>query len=112
MQHIVFGAGLVGRYLAASLMHNGSSVAMVCRPAKQAALAESLRITDYCGNDFTVGTLPCVGDNRADSRPDYLWVCTKCTSLSSAIADIKPHINRHTLIICLQNGLGAEHIMA
>lgn len=110
MEHMVFGAGLIGGYLGAALMTSGRSVGWVVRAKTQQKLSSGLRVTDYLDNDERVEKLHFV-DVNSDSKdqfPNYLWLTVKCTALEAAIDDLRRVVGPETTIICLQNGLGAE----
>jgi len=110
MEHMVFGAGLIGGYLGAALMKSGRSVGWVVRPKTQQKLRNGLRVTDYLDHDERVENLAFVDVNScsADQHPTYLWLTVKCTALQAAVDDLKRVVGPQTTIICLQNGLGAE----
>ncbi|CAM3733996.1 2-dehydropantoate 2-reductase [Parendozoicomonas haliclonae] len=109
MKHLVFGAGLIGGYLGANLLLNGQTVDWVVRPATREKLAKGLRITDYAGNSAELNNLTFFDpQNSAGQYPDVLWLTVKCTALEKAIPDIQACMGKNTMIICLQNGLGAE----
>ncbi|MGH1374383.1 MAG: 2-dehydropantoate 2-reductase [Cellvibrionaceae bacterium] len=110
MEHLVFGAGLIGGYLGASLMISGRDVGWVVRPKTQEKLRNGLRVTDYLGNDRRVEDLKFVDVNSADvnEAPAILWLTIKCTALEAAVDDIRAVIGLNSVIISLQNGLGAE----
>ncbi len=110
MEHMVFGAGLIGGYLGASLMISGRDVGWVVRPKTQEKLSHGLRVTDYLGNDKRVESLQFVDVQSAgvNEPPKVLWLTIKCTALEAAVDDIRSVIGPDTLIISLQNGLGAE----
>lgn len=109
MEHVIFGAGLIGGYLGAALMASERAVGWVVRPATQIKLNAGLRITDFAGTDIRVNDLQFVDvDKGLSTPPQYLWLTVKCTALASAIDDLRPLLGPDTVVISLQNGLGAE----
>ncbi len=110
MQHVVFGAGLIGGYLGAALMKSQQNVGWVVRSATQEKLSSGLRVTDYLNHDEQVTDLNFIDPHSSIQREPvkYLWLTIKCTALEKAMDDIRPLLAPDTLIICLQNGLGAE----
>lgn len=108
MEHLVFGAGLIGGYLGASLMISGREVGWVVRAKTRENLSRGLRITDYAGNDRYVDNLQFVDPGDVHQPPEILWLTIKCTALEAAVDDVRSIIGPDTLIISLQNGLGAE----
>lgn len=110
MEHLVFGAGLIGGYLGAALMVSERQVGWVVRAKTQQKLSNGLRVTDYQGSDKRVENLHFVdvNANAVDEPPKVLWLTIKCTALKAAIDDLRSVIGPETMIICLQNGLGAE----
>ncbi|MBU3069415.1 2-dehydropantoate 2-reductase [Aestuariicella sp. G3-2] len=111
-EHVVFGAGLVGGFLGAALMASDQSVGWVVREATRKKLQSGLKITDYHDNEATVTDLQFVTPNPEGlfdvPAPRYLWLTVKCTALDAVLQEIKSLVGPETIIICLQNGLGAE----
>ena len=108
-QHLVFGAGLIGAYLGGALQLAGINVALVCRTAVKRKLAQGMTLGDYLGNQAGPITLTFV--ERAEQLPQavkVLWLTVKCTGLSVALTDMAPFVDADTLILCCQNGLGAD----
>jgi len=113
MQHLVFGAGLIGGYLGAALMKSQQKVGWVVRSATQEKLSSGLRVTDYLNHDEKVTDLNFIDPHGSDELEpvDYLWLTIKCTALEKSLDDIRPLLQPTTVIICLQNGLGAEEVV-
>lgn len=93
-------------------MASDQSVGWVVRETTRQKLQSGLKITDYHDNEASVTDLRFVSPNTGGSfdvlPPRYLWLTVKCTALSAALNEIKPLVGTETVIICLQNGLGAE----
>lgn len=105
--HLVFGAGLIGGYVGASMLLAGENVRLIVRPAVKHKLSLGLELSDYLGNCARVDEVPFVEDN-IDTKPDYLWLTVKCTSVATAVAELARWIGPKTIILCCQNGLGSE----
>ena len=104
--HRVFGAGLIGGYLAGALLACGESVSVVARGHARDRLADGLRLTDLEGHEARV---PAPRFYEAvEPPPDILWLTVKCTQVAAAAAALPPHVGPETVLICCQNGLGSE----
>lgn len=108
MRHTVFGAGLIGGYLGAALLVNDASVGWVVRDRVRQKLSQGIRVTDYLGNAYALEDLEFVDAQQSTEEPDFLWITIKCTALESALDDIRQLVKPSTVVICLQNGIGAE----
>jgi 2-dehydropantoate 2-reductase len=104
--HRVFGAGLVGGYLAGALLACGESVSVVARGRARERLADGLRLTDLEGHEARVPA-PRLYET-GEPPPEFLWLTVKCTQVTDAVASLPPHVGPETVLICCQNGLGAE----
>ena len=58
MQHVVFGAGLIGGFLAGALLSKSEQVSLVARPSVRQRLGNGLRLTDYEGHETRVASIP------------------------------------------------------
>ncbi|WP_156896243.1 2-dehydropantoate 2-reductase [Aestuariibacter salexigens] len=116
-QHVVFGAGLIGRYLGAVMANQGVDVRLVCRPAIALWLSDGVKLTDYQQHSCEVERLNVIesdtaGDSSATpSHADVLWLTVKCTGVEAAASAMAPFVGPDTTIICCQNGLGSDHII-
>jgi 2-dehydropantoate 2-reductase len=113
MQHVIFGAGLIGGYLAGAMINGGLNVSLVARPSVQAKLANGLYLTDYENHSANIEIIPFVTDDKLRQAPgshacDYLWISVKCTAVDSSLADLPALVGPNTVIFCVQNGLGSE----
>lgn len=110
MQHIVFGAGLIGGYLYGALQAQGQSVAMVARPSVRDKLAKGLTISDYLGNQEYIAA-PQFIDSDCATPCRYLWITLKCSAVAAALDELAVFVNAETQIFCCQNGLGCEQLV-
>ena len=114
-QHIIFGAGLIGCYLGGVLTSLGYQASLVCRPNVKDKLKLGIKLTDYEHHQATVKKLQVISSERLITdclhitKADFLWLTVKCTGVEQAIADIAPWINKNTVVLCCQNGLGSDN---
>ena len=113
MQHVMFGAGLIGGYLAGAMINGGLNVSLVARPSVQAKLGNGLHLTDYENHSTNIEIIPFITDDKLRQAPgshacDYLWITVKCTAVDSSLADLPALVGPNTVIFCVQNGLGSE----
>jgi 2-dehydropantoate 2-reductase len=106
LRHCVFGAGLVGGYLAGALLDAGHRVSVVARPRVRARLAQGLVLTDLEGHRAEAPAPRCYAPG--DPPAEFLWLTVKCTQVTAAVPELAPHVGPGTVILCCQNGLGSE----
>ena len=103
----IAGAGGVGGLIGGFLAKQGVKLALLARGAHLAALREhGLRI------DGTLGALTVRGFAVSDrgselGRCDVVFVAVKTWQLERTIAEIRPMVGEGTVVIPLQNGIGA-----
>jgi 2-dehydropantoate 2-reductase len=103
-QICIFGAGGVGGYLAARLVHAGRDVSIVARGEHLQAIRES-GLTLVSGEERITGRLP-ASETLADlARPDVIIVSVKTTALGSAAEAIGPYLGPDTVVIFAVNGV-------
>ena len=110
MQHLVFGAGLIGCYLGACISRH-AEVSLVCRPTIRDKLSEGIQLTDYHDNQFSTNSLKFVEQGENSKVFDTIWLTVKCTAVEQACCDLVPFVGPNTTILCAQNGLGSDHIV-
>ena len=113
MQHVVFGAGLIGGFLAGALLSKGEQVSLVARPSVKQRLANGLRLTDYEGHEAIMASVPFIDSSelqapQASLACEYLWLTVKCTAVEAASLELDALVGPSTKIFCAQNGLGSE----
>jgi 2-dehydropantoate 2-reductase len=112
--HVIFGAGLIGCYLGGALTGAKQSVSLIGRKHFLKQLQKQFTISDYTGNRLHVSPLPACFEieKAADcAAADVIWLTVKCTALDDAIADMRPLVNKNTMIICCQNGVSNHQIV-
>jgi len=111
-KHLVFGAGQIGGFLAGCLSAQGFEVALVARPALAARYALSMHCSDMTNNHAKIDGLRCVNSEENTGATaevfDVVWLTVKCVSVDAALEPMRSFIGEHTLILCCQNGLGAD----
>ena len=113
-QHTVFGAGLIGSYLGGALSVKEFQTTLICRASTKAKLTSGLKLTDYQGHEAILPKIDVLDDKQlADSntkitKARFLWLTVKCTGINQAAIDIAPLIDKNTIILCCQNGLGSD----
>lgn len=113
MQHVIFGAGLIGGYLAGAMINSGLNVHLVARASVREKLGNGLLLTDYQDHKANIDTVSFIADNTLQGAPashacDFLWITVKCTAVESSLDDLPALVGPNTVIFCVQNGLGAE----
>lgn len=104
-KHLVFGAGLIGGYLAGCFLSQGLQVRLVGRVATQDKLKAGLTISDYQRNHYHS---PAPLFASPDDKSDVIWLTVKCTAIDAVINDLRAFVGPHSLIICCQNGFGSD----
>lgn len=107
MQHLIFGTGLIGSYLAGCFLHSGWQVRFEGRPNRTRALESGFNIRDYSGNQKAITHSP----THNDDPIDYLWLTIKCISLEEALPRITELLSPNTVIVACQNGIGSDQII-
>jgi 2-dehydropantoate 2-reductase len=113
MQHVIFGAGLIGGYLAGAMINSGLNVRLVARPSVQKKLGNGLYLTDYQDHSASIETIQFISDDALQGglgshACDYLWITVKCTAVEDSLDDLIALVGPNTVVFCVQNGLGSE----
>lgn len=108
-QHLVFGAGLIGGFMAGSFASKGLSVTVVGRESMRERFNSDLTLTDYLDHRATVSGIKFVASGEQSKQQyDFIWLTVKCTSLAQALLDLTPFVSTNTVILSCQNGLGSD----
>lgn len=113
-QHTVFGAGLIGSYLGGALNVKGFQTTLICRASAKFKFTSGLKLTDYQGHEAILPKIEVLDDeqlaaiNTKINKARFLWLTVKCTGINQAVIDIAPLVDKDTIILCCQNGLGAD----
>ncbi len=108
MRHVVFGAGLIGGYLAGAFTSQGLNTAIIGRLNIIKALENGLTVTDFLGNKATLSSIEVYQEHQ---RADVVWLTVKCTSVESSIVDLKKIVHPNSIIVCCQNGFGSDQLV-
>jgi len=108
-QHLIFGAGLIGGFMAGSFASKGLRVSVVGRESMRDRYSDDFTVTDYHGHKAVVSEINFIDSNERNSREfDFIWLTVKCTGLDQALIDLKPYVSARTVILSCQNGLGCD----
>jgi len=113
-QHTVFGAGLIGCYLGGALSAQGFQSTLICRATTKSKLTAGLKLTDYQNHEAILPTMDVLDDKQLSAakipvkKARFLWLTVKCTGIKQAVLDIAPLVDKNTIILCCQNGLGSD----
>jgi 2-dehydropantoate 2-reductase len=108
-QHLIFGAGLIGGFMAGSFASKGLAVSVVGRESMRQRFAGDFTVTDYNGHKQVVSNLNfLVGGEKTEIDFDFIWLTVKCTGLDQALIDLAPYVSANTVILSCQNGLGSD----
>ena len=100
----VMGAGAVGCYFGGMLARAGHDVTLIARPQHvQAIQTHGLRMETKTFDEQV--HLQASSDPAAVQGADLILFCVKSTDTETAGTQIKPHLGRDTLVLCLQNGV-------
>lgn len=110
MNIAILGAGSIGCYLAGGLLLAKQSLTIVARDALVTRCQEhGLSISDLNGNNHKIDKPIPVVSSSADCQPaDVILITMKCHSLPGSLDDILALCHDNSVIVCLQNGFGAE----
>jgi 2-dehydropantoate 2-reductase len=111
MRIAIFGSGGVGGYFGALLAQANHDVAFIARGEHLTAMRErGLQVKSPHG-DFRLKQVNATDDPGEIGPVDYLIVAVKHYQLDDAIAQMKPLIEAHTVIVPLLNGIDAHEIL-
>lgn len=122
--HLIFGAGLIGGFMAGAFASKGLSVSVVGRASMRPRFEDDFTVTDYHGHQAIVNNirfistqLPAQAISPSDFDYtnytwDYVWLTVKCTGIEQAIVDLEPFVSDSTVIFCCQNGLGSHELVS
>jgi len=104
MRFAIIGAGSIGGWIGARLLHSGQEVALVARGAHLVAMRENgLRVTGP-KDDLLVHPL-CVSDPEEIGPVDVVIISLKAHQLPPFALKIPPLLGPNTLVVSAMNGL-------
>jgi len=108
-RHLIFGAGLIGGFMAGCFASKGLAVSVVGRESMRQRFSGNFTVTDYNGHQAVVSTVNFIASGETvETEFDFIWLTVKCTGLAQALIDLKPYVNDNTVILSCQNGLGSD----
>lgn len=115
-EHLIFGAGLVGGYIAGCLnVHLSNTfinVSVVGRASMRERFSQPLKLSDYKENEGIANDIKFVQQPSSGvPEYDYVWLTVKAVGIESALSDLASYVSDKTTILCCQNGLGSDDIV-
>ena len=107
----IIGAGAVGSYYGAKLVHGGSDVHFLMRGDLSAVRREGIFIRGE-GENFQVPKINCYNSTKEIGPCDLVIIAAKATSNKEIVDLISPLLRDQTALLTLQNGLGNEEFFA
>lgn len=112
-RYIIYGAGAVGSVLGGMLKRAGIASVLVARPAHAAAIREKGLNLRTLTEAYQV-EIPAV-ESVSELTPapgDIVFLCVKGTQTEAAIADLATVFPTDTPVVCMQNGVRNEEVVA
>lgn len=111
-RYVIFGAGAIGGALAVLLVRAGKRVICVARPAQAEFLRQGMRFVR--GDEELVQKIDAVvkASELQPENDDVLLLTVKAQATAEAIADLAAVYPDITPVVCLQNGVTNEEIVA
>ena len=112
MRIAIYGAGGVGGYFGARLAEFGQEVHFIARGKHLEAIKKTgLKVSSIAG-DIELDSVNATDDPATIGPVDYIICTVKHWQLAAAAKAMKPMVGPDTLIIPLQNGVEAIHILS
>ncbi|PWR19874.1 2-dehydropantoate 2-reductase [Zavarzinia compransoris] len=111
MKIAVIGAGGVGGYFGARLAQAGHDVAFVARGAHLAALQKNGLAVEGAAGSFLLPAVHATRDPASIGPADIVVFAVKMYDVAAAAALIGPLLGPDTLVLTLQNGVDAPHLL-
>lgn len=110
MKVLIYGAGSIGCYIGAVLHKQGVDVTLLGRQSLKDKIQYSggIRLSDYEGRNEVIKEVPFKCEPDALQEADVILITLKCTAMEVAARELAQFANPNALIVCLQNGLGAD----
>ncbi len=112
MKIAVFGTGGVGGYFGGRLAQAGEDVTFIARGEHLSAVQrDGLRVESVLG-DFTVRPAQAAADPAEVGAADVVLVTVKAWQVPEAARQMQPMVGAETLVVPLENGVGAPAQLA
>jgi 2-dehydropantoate 2-reductase len=114
MRILVFGAGAVGMWIGAALARKGHAVSLVARPLHVSAIrANGIHVASALGEHVVTGVHAVESTHDLAARSfDLVIVSVKSFDTRRAMHELTRVIDRHSIVMSIQNGLGNLEAMA
>jgi 2-dehydropantoate 2-reductase len=117
MNILIYGCGAVGLGIASCLLKAGAKVSLLARPATVENLHNNGLVRTGIFGSFTAGPRQFTAASNlkdlADSKYDFILVCTKCYDTAAAASDLdsfRKLLSPVGVIVLFQNGWGNAEI--
>lgn len=107
MKHLIFGTGLIGTYLGASLIEDGHDTTFLSRDHQRKVLESGLTATDLEGNKASLPA-PKFIDSTSEQPFDVIWLAVKCTAVEKSLDQVGQYLGKDSIVVCCQNGFGSD----
>jgi 2-dehydropantoate 2-reductase len=107
----IVGSGAVGTYYGAKLAHGGSDVHFLMRGDLSEVRRDGIFVRGE-GENFRVSKVNCYNSTKEIGPCDLVIVAVKTTSNSDLVDLVPPLLQKKTMVLTLQNGLGNEEFLA
>ncbi|MEM8954323.1 MAG: 2-dehydropantoate 2-reductase [Verrucomicrobiota bacterium] len=107
----VVGSGAVGGYYGAKLAEAGADVHFLMRRDLEAVRESGLRVRSECHGDFHLEGVAAYGGTHEIGPVDIVIVAIKTTSNAVLPELLSPLVGNDTVVLTLQNGLGADEFL-
>ncbi len=107
----IVGSGAIGSYYGAKLAQGGGDVHFLMRGDLSKVRRNGIHVRGK-GEDFRVNNLNCYNSTAEIGACDLVIVALKATANAELIHLIPPLLQRDTMLLTLQNGLGNEEFLA
>jgi len=86
-RHLIFGAGLIGNYLAGCFVSKNLDVTLLGRASMQEKLQKGLIISPLNGENIDLATPEFIFESTTVF--DVIWLTVKCTATADAVDDLR-----------------------
>jgi 2-dehydropantoate 2-reductase len=107
MRIVVVGAGAVGAYFGARLVHADRDVTFTARGANLEHLRTTGIAVESILGDVTLGPVRAVSDPADITQADVVLVCVKRSDTRAAVAGLAARLAPEAIVVSLQNGIDA-----
>ncbi|MFX1294650.1 MAG: ketopantoate reductase family protein [Promethearchaeota archaeon] len=106
---MIMGAGAIGSLFGGFLMHIGNEVSLIGRKLHVDKINQDGLVIDGVSGEYQIHIKATI-DPSSLKAPDLIILTVKAYDTAQAVKDVKPLVESHTHLLCLQNGLGTEDV--